>query len=278
MTRPLALATLALSALLLTVGLPALLASDGADAERSEPQQLVLDEAARAAADGSNVEFIQLGSGCRFFDTRNAGGAFGVSSFRDLSIRDAAIPGQGGKAGGCGIPPHATAVDLSLSTTGNSPTNAGFVRVGEGGTAPVATVLQFLKNQGTSVTTTGPVNGNGLMRIQVFGASTHLVGDLLGYWQQAAHITVSHDPVGGHNIESFSGASEIELGSTGQYSVTFDREIVGCTVTTGNTITGTAAKKVVEAQISGSVAVVVDVYKSTDGTAIDGGFSLAVQC
>lgn len=181
---------------------------------------------ASIAAGASNLEFVALSTGCRIFDTRVAGGMFNVGQSRDLSVANASVPGQGGKAGGCNIPAHAAAVDLSLSTTSGSPTGSGYVRVGPGGVAPTATVLQFLANQGTSVTTTAPLATNDTMRISVNLAKSHLVGDVLGYWQRTLHATVSSAGV----LVRGSGVISIDHSLTGFYTVRFERDITECTM------------------------------------------------
>lgn len=174
----------------------------------------------------ADLEFVAFSTGCRIFDTRYGGGAFNAGQSRDLSVLDASIPAQGGVAGGCGIPAYAVAVDMSLSTTGGSPTNVGFVQVGPGGVAPNATVLQFLKGQGTSVTTSAPLATNSKMRIKVNGAQTHLVGDVLGYWKPAMHISLGDDG----SVFAASGVVDVakDPSFAGDYYVQFQQDLSLC--------------------------------------------------
>lgn len=180
-----------------------------------------------AAPSQANIEFIAFDGGCRFFDTRRAGGSFSPSEFRDLSVRASVIPGQGGSTE-CGVPDHSMAVDASMSTIGNTPSGSGFVRAGAGGTEPKPTVLQFLKNQGISVTTTVPLETDGTTCVKVFQSSAGNGGDLLGYWQRTLHATVdispgSPDPVGA--FVNQSGALSVTDAAVGFWVVTFEGDI-----------------------------------------------------
>jgi hypothetical protein len=201
---------------------------DGADAGGRTVTYSPDDGVSTAALPAQDdLEFVAFSTGCRIFDTRNAGGAFNAGQSRDLSVLNAAIPGQGGVAGGCGIPAYAEAVDLSLSTAGGSPTGAGYVRVGPGGVAATATVLQFLTDQGTSVTTSAPLASNSKMRVTVFNARTHLVGDVLGYWVRTMHATISTSGAG--SVVEGSGVTGLTSPQTGFWIVTFERDVADCT-------------------------------------------------
>ena len=237
-------------------------------------------KAARAAVTAgpvtTNLEFVGLATGCRIFDTRNAGGVFAAFEFRDLSILDSAIDGQGGRLGGCGLPANAVAVDLSLSTAGGSPTNVGYVRVGPGGVAPTATVLQFLKSQGTSVTTTAALSTSDTMRLQVFGATTHLIGDVLGYWQTTAHGTILADgtlQAGGAGVTSIFK----DITFAGDYWVTFDRPIANCSaVASIGEIPPTT--RVIVAKDDTRTQVLFDVRDCITTDEIDGPVTFLLNC
>ena len=244
---------------------------------RGVPTNAVLTWSATAVtvSTSTNLEFVGLATGCRIFDTRNAGGPFAVSAFRDLSVLDTAVAGQGGASGGCGIPTAAIAVDLSLSTAGGSPTNVGYVRVGPGGVTPTATVLQFLKGQGTSVTTTAALSTSDTMRLQVFGASTHLIGDVLGYWQATAQGTIDSD---GTLLEG-SGVSSVfkSPNNAGDYYVTFDRSVAGCTAvaTPGEVPLNT---RVIVSMPPADGAVLFDIRDLTTSADSDGQLTFVLQC
>lgn len=217
----------ALCALALTIGgLPHVFASGGdPSAGRSGG-----DESATRAIDPppgrAGVQFFAFEEGCRFFDTRVAGGPIAVSGHRDLSVDDDLIDGQGGQAP-CAVPDHAIAVDVSLSTLGNSPTNPGFVRVGAGGEEPRPTVLQFQKNQGISVTTTAPLAEDKTIRVKVFAASTGMTGDLLGYW---THVYSGRVFGNGTTFSGTPGLLAVEKQGTGSYRLTVDRFTFQCWV------------------------------------------------
>lgn len=180
----------------------------------------------RTADSDADLEFVALGAGCRVFDTRTAFGPLTSGVQRAYSLKPGNAAGQGGSAG-CGVPPSASAVDLSLSTLANSPTGTGFVRAGQGSATPTATVLQFLRNQGTSVTTTVSLNSSEGIRLLASGANTGMTGDLLGYWERPLHATVAANG----SLERGSGVVEVEENATvdGIWVVTFERDVSKCT-------------------------------------------------
>lgn len=180
----------------------------------------------RTASGDSDLEFVALGAGCRVFDTRSAFGPLPSGVQRTYSLKPGNAAVQGGSAG-CGVPPSASAVDMSLSTLANSPTGTGFVRAGKGSAAPTATVLQFLRNQGTSVTTTVSLNSSEQIRLLASGANTGMTGDLLGYWERPLHASVASNGT----LERGSGVVEVEESDTvdGIWVVTFERDVSKCT-------------------------------------------------
>jgi hypothetical protein len=223
------------------------------------------------AAGASSVDRVVLGAGCRVFDTRfgAAPGVLAAGTSKDFSVTDAAIPAQGGSASGCGIPADAVAVDLSLSTVGNTPTAAGFLRVGPGGTTPTATVLQFLAGQGTSVGTSTKLSATETLRVAAFVGSTHLVGDVLAYYRGPLHATVASDGV------LFSGAgvaSVTKSTSAGTYFVNFDRDISECVPAISGAFGLPAWGLILDAD---SVGVVTSDWA---GTATDGAFHVTMSC
>jgi hypothetical protein len=128
---------------------------------------------------------------CRIVDTRVAGGRVGANATRAFTVTGtgSAFAAQGGKAGGCGIPTTAVAVEAAITAV--SPTAAGFLRAWPAGSpAPTATFLNFAK--GTSTTNAGSlaIATTGTQHLQVRNASAganHFVIDVQGYY----------DPTGG---------------------------------------------------------------------------------
>lgn len=126
---------------------------------------------------------------CRIVDTRIAGGKFGGGGeqrdYYAIEIVEGDIAGQGGNAGGCGIPTTVHAVHMVLTAV--DPNNKGWVRAWPyPETEPNATVLNFVGGENISVSV--PV-----LVCQFFcdfewtaknyGAGIHLVVDVVGYYQ-----------------------------------------------------------------------------------------------
>jgi hypothetical protein len=166
------------------------------------------------------MHYVALDTGCRILDTRVDGGNFSSGEFRDVPVFDGDLP-EG--LGPCGVPGHAAAVAISLSTLNTTPTGTGFARVGPGGQAPRATVLQFRKEVGISVTTDVTLDFSGQFRLQSFGAGSGYVVDLLGYWETPVWGRVAADGT----LIAGSGVTEVVKSTVflGDYSVVFDRQI-----------------------------------------------------
>ncbi|MTD15470.1 hypothetical protein GIS00_16160 [Nakamurella sp. YIM 132087] len=164
---------------------------------------------------------------CRIVDTR-FGGQSPLSSGSTKSYYVSGTTGfapQGGKSGGCGIPSSATAVTVSMTAV--DPSSVGFMRAWAAGTPEVtSTVL----NYGTISTGTGatlPIRSpNGPhLTVKNFAGPTDLVIDVTGYYapQMAAFVDVDGSLDWGTTRAVSSSRS-----STGNYTVTFDRNISRC--------------------------------------------------
>lgn len=124
---------------------------------------------------------------CRVLDTRSGGGGIfrpGDEDAFQVSGTGPAFAAQGGKAGGCGVDPT-SAVAVEASITAVTPNGAGYLRAwptDEG--MPNATFLNYSKGQ--SITNTGAVTLSIVfiddLRLKNFGASTHVVIDVQGYY------------------------------------------------------------------------------------------------
>jgi hypothetical protein len=236
-----------------------------------EPRSTDVQVAALPAG-ASSVQRVVLGAGCRLFDTR-AGSTPAVitaGAFRDFSTQNASLVAQGGSATGCNIPTDATAIELSLSTVGGSPTKPGLLRAGAGGAAPTATVLQFLAGQGTSVTTSVPLNGAEELRVAAAGGATHVVGDALAYYRGVLNATVDVNGV----LFAGTGVAAIDKlqGSLGTYYVTFNRSISECIPAISGAFGFAAWGLLID---SDTVAVVTVDWA---GTAADAPFHVTMSC
>jgi hypothetical protein len=229
-------------------------------------------DAAALPAGANSLEFVSLANGCRVFDTRVHGPAFGGGTTRGFGMLDSDLVAQGGNPAGCGIPEHAAAVDISLSTIGGSPTAAGFLRAGPFPATPTATVLQFLRGQGTSVTTTVGLE-DAIMNVRILGGTTHIAGDVVGYWQRKLHATVFDFG----NLVTGSGVTSITHNSTGFYVVEFERDVSECTpVATPATVTPDVRAR---AELNGPVGEVFVIIQDFDSTTpLDKKFQLVMAC
>lgn len=217
----------------------------------------------------TDLQYVGLSQPCRFYDTRVGSTPFAANEQREISVNDTLLPAG---LGPCFVPTTAAAVDLSLSTIGGTATGTGFVRIGPGGVAPTATVLQFTKGQGVSVTTTTPISGS-FMRIKSFGAGAGYVADLLGYWQRPMFGVVNGDGT----LADGSGITLLtkSVGFLGDYYITFDRQISpGCSVVATATDAGTR----LVAQSVNSTQWFFDVRAFNSTAEADGKFSFVVQC
>ncbi|MEZ5139632.1 MAG: hypothetical protein R2711_12960 [Acidimicrobiales bacterium] len=124
---------------------------------------------------------------CRAVDTRQpgAGGRFANREIRDYLIAGtgSAFAGQGGKAGGCGVPDGALGVEASITAV--DPADSGFFRAWPSGQSmPNATFMNFAR--GEDLTNTGSLTiataGPDDLRARNFGGTAQYVIDLQGYY------------------------------------------------------------------------------------------------
>jgi hypothetical protein len=127
---------------------------------------------------------------CRIVDTRVNGGPLGANATRAFAVTGtgAAFAAQGGKAGGCGVP--STAVAVQASITAVSPTAGGYLRAWPAGSpAPTATFLNFAKGASTTNSGSLAIATSGTKHLQVrnwSAGANHLVIDVQGYFDPTA--------------------------------------------------------------------------------------------
>ena len=138
---------------------------------------------------------------CRIFDTRlQSAGAMGANSTRAFHVVGSSndFAAQGGKAGGCGIPgfqagtPRALAVMVNLTAV--DPQGKGHLRAypTDAAAAPLASALNFAKlglniANGLVVPIRQDSEGGDLTVLAAF-SSTHVVGDVVGYFGRLADV------------------------------------------------------------------------------------------
>jgi hypothetical protein len=184
---------------------------------------------------------------CRAFDTRTAGGALGPGGLpRSFVVAGTdGFEAQGGKAGGCGVPlGPATAVVLNLVAV--DPSGMGHLRAwpadGSPLVPPMASVLNFGNVSGLNALANGivlPICAGPCasdLWIQAYGSSTHVVGDVLGYFQKT-------------DLESVLLVGAFDFGSTAATAgtlhlvdviVTTPPKLVECVVTCSITLASDA--------------------------------------
>jgi len=184
---------------------------------------------------------------CRIIDTREAGGALQVGGSRvfDVAGGGATFAAQGGKAGGCGIPNLATAIEATITTVDSG---SGFLRAYPANApAPNATFMNYTPVFNASNTGTLAINGctgiclvNTDLRLRAYGTATHVVVDVNGYYVRPMGAVVSSAGalLDGNRVTRASTLA------TGQYEIGFDRDVSECAYgvtlynsTTGNTVT-----------------------------------------
>lgn len=120
---------------------------------------------------------------CRAVDTR-AGTPMAPNTTRSFQLGGAgSLAGQGGRAGGCGVPADATAVEASVSAV--TPTGTGYLRAWPTGVAPAsATFLNYSPAQGTTNTGALAIGGGATPGVTVgnFSGRSDYVIDVQGYF------------------------------------------------------------------------------------------------
>lgn len=207
------------------------------------------------AADKTENRFVRI-TPCTIADTRKsgAGGKLAKSGKRSFYVRGTSgFAGQGGTSGGCGLPLSATAVATSVSVYDAK--HSGTMSGGPYNGTARARFVQYQKSQTTVVNPTFALTEFGfaphLTIANSSGSSVNLAIQVVGYYQpQIAGIMNSGDGV-------YYGTTRIlsnDNTATGQYTVTLDRDVTGCTVqaspysgpylvtayTSGNTVRATA--------------------------------------
>jgi hypothetical protein len=198
---------------------------------------------------------------CRIFDTRLAvGGMLRPDTPRDFFVAGAGFAAQGGNPSGCAVPlGPATAVVVNLAVV--SPTGPGHLRAwavaAPTPSAPYASVLNFGNVAGLQalanavvlpICDLAAVGGCASdLRLQTFGSSAHVVGDVLGYFrgvELAAELLVGSDGFG--PVPATAGS--LDLGST---EVLTPGRLVDCVVTCSFTVTSSAPNVTGHASVQG---------------------------
>ena len=217
---------------------------------------------------------------CRLFSSVTAGpGKFAPGTTRSIN-KGGDLASQGGKAGGCGIPNGATALEVNITAPlaeGN-----GYIRVWpdesveQGSTFMNFTNVFNVSNAGTVDVDKGATD---VMDLKVYNSRTHVIIDVLGYYVDDLLAVVNGDGV---LARGTVGTSSVDAGSAGAYVVTFDRNVRGCSYSATVGLTGasgtTADGAATVVGAAGSVNAVFVTTFNTAGAQVDRPFHLSVDC
>lgn len=195
-----------------------------ADTATLQPNPPIATGASRLAANGTSPSTFTEVAPCRIADTRDttrmvvgAPRTFKVAGTTNFAI-------QGGKPGGCGIPEYATSVVVTLTSTQAS--GKGYLRAYASGTGvSEATALNYTSLTDLSVGATVPIGPAGMTAL-AYGANTHLVVDVTGYYEP---------PIAGIYFADGSVLSQSRLtpyshAATGDYVLRADRSLSACSI------------------------------------------------
>jgi hypothetical protein len=216
---------------------------------------------------------------CRLFSSVTAGpGKFTPGQTRSIN-KGGDLASQGGKAGGCGIPNGATALEVNITAPlaeGN-----GYIRVWpdesveQGSTFMNFTNVFNVSNAGTVDVDKGAVD---VMDLKVYNARTHVIIDVLGYYVDDLLAVVNTN---GSLARGTTGTSSSKL-SAGVYEVLFERDITGCAYTASvglSTSSGSEADGTVT--VVGRAGTPNGLYIrtfATNGDNVDRPFHVTVDC
>lgn len=259
-------------------------AGGGLGEDGQPPASEVQANAPTRAASGGHYEdtFVPV-TPCRVVDTRDAvAGKLQVGGARDVIVRGggAAFAKQGGKAGGCGIPTSARAVEVTITAVESG---SGFLRVWPSDlTQPNATFLNYddafnVSNTGTVALcgTSAPLCATDL-DVRAYGTATHVVMDVAGYYVAPMIANVRASGV----VESASRLTNVIAFGGGAYEVEFDRDVSECTYTaTIDNYDGSPGGGMIAVDPrSGNAKAVYVQTKNTAGTNTNEPFFLEVTC
>jgi hypothetical protein len=138
---------------------------------------------------------------CRLIDTRLAGGTLAAGTVRDFKVTGSGHQGQGGNVAGCGVPAgRATAAVINFVAV--NPVGPGNLRAWAYAEPPVppptASILNYASVAGLNIANGIPVpicdpsltTCSFDLRVQADTSNTHLVGDVVGYFERAQSFSV----------------------------------------------------------------------------------------
>ena len=211
---------------------------------------------------------------CRIVDGREALGAIPAGGNRSYEVRGkTGFVGQGGTSGGCGIPTYATAVTFSVTVV--NPAGSGFLRGWpQGLSEPNATLMNF---NGVSQTTTAPLTLGAAseskdIRFKSYGNAAMLVIEVQGFYAPQIHGEVNID---GTLASQTSRVLSSSRPATGNYVITVDRNVAGCSASAAPNGSGSFIASAVPG--TGNT-IDVYTYATNTGNPTNITFNLDVSC
>ncbi len=204
---------------------------------------------------------------CRIIDTRApVVGSLVAGTQRSFRARNSGgFASQGGSATDCGIPPTAGAVEMNFVAVG--PSGPGDIRAfAYGGALPSASVLNYSNIAGLNVANgiaqpvcnpAGPTPCNEDVTIQADASNTHLVVDVVGYFNK-----IDKSAVKSMVVSSLKSGAIIPIAAgtcTNGGSVTVNATVAGRIIVRAN----------VELQFNHTLGVYQEVYLNLGTTATD---------
>lgn len=172
---------------------------------------------------GTDLQFHAL-TPCRLADTREAGGALNHSTRSFSTV--GGLAGQGGSASGCGVPTSAVAIQANVTAVPQG--QSGYLTAFAAGTPlPTASTVNHGTSQAVANAVTIPLSSADQFAIFSW-KKAHVVTDVLGYYTKPLYATLT--PSGTIYAGIASGVVSTSRTGTGTYTVTFDRNVQGCSV------------------------------------------------
>ena len=209
---------------------------------------------------------------CRIVDTRHGHKSISHGHTRAFQVTGSTgFRGQGGTTAGCGVPPAAQSVALSI--TGLDETGRGSVTLYPNGAArPLARALSFTKGIAATANADAMIGTNGKVDAYVGGhGKTDLLLDVTGYYISPLWAEVSS---AGGIVRGSRAVSATHIG-TGSYQADFDRDVTNCSYNATSYFYGTTME--VEPR-SGDTHAVFIAAADYNGNAVDTYFYLTITC
>lgn len=219
----------------------------------------------------AQLEYVPV-TPCRVVDSRfAAAGKLSPGAIRSWQVTGTTgFPIQGGKSGGCGIPAAATSAVVSLSAT--SSTGNGYLRAWRfGSSEPTATALNYSDLGGGGITTGATVPINGYVNVHNYGASTHVIIDVTGYYVEPIAADVSS---GGSLLSNSKTITAATRTGEGSYRLDSTQDLDDCAVVAVSTL----STHNVAAQSVGDVIYVYSREVNDTSAYVDTSFSVTVTC